>query len=185
MGAIKPARFVIVVVAQILGSLLASLVVDALTVGGLRSVSALAVSEGSRTTVVQGFFIEMLGTAQLMLTIFFVAGEKHRATPMAPLIIGFSLFLIILMAANYTGASVNPARSLGPAIVAGQYKNLWIYILAPITGSLLATGIYALVKWAGYQDVNPGQDAIASSQADYVLPGTGKEHDLESPSIRY
>lgn len=89
---------------------------------------------------------------------------------MAPLVIGFSLVSIHLMAANYTGSGVNPARVLGPAIIAGRYENLWLYIFAPLVGSLHATGIYALIKWAGYQDVNRGQDAIQASDADYVLP---------------
>lgn len=56
-------------------------------------------------------------------------------------------------------------------MVSGEYKNLWLYIVAPCLGSLVACGIYALIKWAGYQDVNPGQDMDQSLDAEYILPG--------------
>lgn len=55
-------------------------------------------------------------------------------------------------------------------MVASKYKDLWVYIVGPILGSLVATGIYAFVKWAGYQDVNPGQDADHGVEAEYILP---------------
>uniref|UniRef100_A0A1U7XDD6 Aquaporin NIP4-1 n=1 Tax=Nicotiana sylvestris TaxID=4096 RepID=A0A1U7XDD6_NICSY len=45
-----------------------------------------------------------------------------------------------------TGASMNPARSLGPAIVSGVYKNQWIFVIAPILGAMTATGIYSLLR---------------------------------------
>lgn len=150
--------------------IVAAFAVDLLTVGGLSVALRLAQSSNSRTSVVQGFFIELIGTAQLVLTILFTAVEKHRVTPMAPFIIGFSLLLIHLMAVNYTGSGVNPARALGTAVVSGEFEALWLYIVAPLLGALLATGLYAFVKWAGYQDVNPGQDDHRPPEADYVLP---------------
>lgn len=45
-----------------------------------------------------------------------------------------------------TGASMNPARSIGPAIVAGVYKNLWVFVVAPILGALAATMIYSILR---------------------------------------
>lgn len=132
--------------------------------------TALSTSGAYKVTKAQGFFVEVIATAQLVIVVLFLAVEKHRATPMAPLFIGFALFLIVLLAARFTGAGVNPARSLGPAIVANSYPDIWIYIVAPFCGSLLAAGIFALIKFAGYQDVSAGQDAIAVEEVEYALP---------------
>lgn len=109
MGAIKPARLAISIIAQLAGALAAAFIVNTLTQGDLLVANSLSQTLESRTTLVQGVFIETIGTAQLLLTIFFMAGEKHKATPMAPLAIGFSLIVIHLMAVNYTGCGCNPA----------------------------------------------------------------------------
>lgn len=146
MGAIKPGRLVTCVVAQITGGILAAFAVDMLTDGPLLVTNGLASTGYSTTSALQGFFIEMLGTMQLVLVIFFMAVEKHRATPMAPLVIGLTLVMIHLMAINSTGSAVNPARAFGPAVVAGKFKHLWIYLIAPLIGALLAAAIFAFIK---------------------------------------
>lgn len=59
----------------------------------------------------------------------------------------------------YTGGSLNPARSLGPAIVNTSFPGyFWIYFLGPILGALLACAFYALLKNLRYHECNPGQD---------------------------
>lgn len=107
----------------------------------------------------------------MLLTTVFMAGEHHKATPVAPLAIGLALVGIHLEAVNYTGCGVNPARFLGPAIVTGTFPHSWwVYLVGPVLGSLAACAIYAFVKWAGYEDVNPGQDATEGPDADYIAP---------------
>lgn len=181
MTAITPGRLLVVSTAQILGGILAAAVTQAITPGVLLVANTLATSHNSGISQLQGFFIEMIGTAQLLLTIFFMAGEKHRATPMAPLAIGLSLLVIHLFAVNYTGCGVNPARTLGPAIITGHFKDIGIYLGGQVLGSLIATAIYAFVKWAGYQDVNAGQDDIKGVEAEYVLP-IDKSRDISGPT---
>ncbi|CAI0447811.1 unnamed protein product [Linum tenue] len=68
----------------------------------------------------------------------------HRASPgLAGFAIGSTLLVNALVAGPITGASMNPARSIGPAVAAGVYKNLWLYILAPVLGALFAAMVYS------------------------------------------
>jgi aquaporin related protein len=186
MGVITPGRAFVCIAAQVLAGIVAALVVDGLTIGPLLVANGLTQTENSVTSATQGFFIEALGTCQLMLiicknscsihqsiilTIVFMACEHHAATPMAALAIGLALVGIHLEAVNYTGCGVNPARFLGPAVVTSDFpQGFWIYIVGPCVGSLVACAIYAFIKWAGYNDVCPGQDATKGPDADYIAP---------------
>ena len=91
-----------------------------------------------------------------------LAGEKHAATFMAPIGIGLSLFVAELSGVSFTGGSLNPARSFGPALVLGDFpKEHWIYWAGPAAGSVLAAGLYQFLKILDYEQANPGQDASA------------------------
>jgi aquaporin rerated protein, other eukaryote len=108
---------------------------------------------------VQGFFIEMMLTFQLVLTIYLLAVEKHRATFLAPLGIGLSLFTAELAGVYYTGGSLNPARSFGPCVANREFPlQHWIYWAGPVCGAILAAGFYKLLKVLRYESCNPGQD---------------------------
>lgn len=89
IGAVPFLRGGLVFVAQLLGGMAASGIVSALFPGEL----AVATSLGGGTSVVQGLFIEMFLTAQLVFTIFMLAAEKHKGTFIAPVGIGLSLFI--------------------------------------------------------------------------------------------
>ncbi|RMZ66078.1 aquaporin rerated other eukaryote [Pyrenophora seminiperda CCB06] len=102
---------------------------------------------------------QMFMTCFLVFTIFMLAAEKHKATFLAPIGIGLSLFVAEMLGAYYTGGSLNPARSLGPAVVTHSFPGYhYIYWAGPVMGTLLAWAVYKLVKVGGYQTVNPGQD---------------------------
>jgi len=63
----------------------------------------------------------------------------------------------MLVGTPYTGASVNPARSFGPAVVEHNWPNYhWIYWLGPALGAFLAAAFYKFIKWARYEEANPG-----------------------------
>jgi len=114
---------------------------------------------GDGVTIAQGIFIEALCTAELVFTIIMLAKEKHKATFLAPIGIGFALFIGELAAVFYTGGSLNPARSFGPAAVLHDFdSNHWVYWVGPFIGTLLAVIFYKLIKILEYEMANPGQD---------------------------
>ncbi|CAN9259724.1 unnamed protein product [Alternaria alternata] len=114
---------------------------------------------GGGTSITQGLFIEMFLTAQLVFTIFMLAAEKHKGTFIAPVGIGLALFVTELSGVYFTGGSLNPARSFGPAVVNLEFAPYhWIYWLGPILGSIIAAGFYKFIKILEYETANPGQD---------------------------
>jgi aquaporin related protein len=81
-----------------------------------------------------GLFLEMFMTAELVFVIFMLAAEKHKATFLAPVGIGLALFIAELAGVYYTGGSLNPARSFGPAVVAHSFESYhWIYCTSHLT----------------------------------------------------
>lgn len=97
----------------------------------------------------------MFLTAQLVFTIFMLATEKHKATFIAPIGIGLSLFIAELLGVFYTGGSLNPARSFGPAVILASFHSYhWIYWVGPTLGSMLAAAFYMFIKSLEYETVN-------------------------------
>jgi aquaporin rerated protein, other eukaryote len=75
----------------------------------------------------------MFLTAQLVLTVFMLAVEKHKSTFLAPVGIGLALFVAEIAGVYYTGGSLNPARSFGPDVVLGSFPSYhWIYCTVPL-----------------------------------------------------
>ncbi|KAB5571949.1 aquaporin-like protein [Coniochaeta sp. 2T2.1] len=111
-------------------------------------------------SIVRGLFIEMFLTSAFVFVILMLAGEKSKDTFIAPIGIGLTLFAAEIAGVYYTGGSLNPARSLGPAVASRSFPGYhWIYWLGPLLGALLASAFYYLVKFLRYEDVNPGQDS--------------------------
>ncbi|KAI9817708.1 MAG: hypothetical protein M1832_004602 [Thelocarpon impressellum] len=155
VGAVPWFRGGLVFVSQILGAISSAAVVSCLFPGPLNVDTML----NGGTSVVQGLFIEMFLTAELVFTIFMLAAEKHRGTFIAPVGIGLALFAAELTGVYFTGGSLNPARSFGPAVATRLFKGYhWIYWLGPALGSILAAGLYKLIKKLEYETANPGQD---------------------------
>ena len=88
--------------------------------------------------VLQSLILEIILTALLMFVILNVSeGAKERGIT-AGIAVGAVIALEALFAGPISGASMNPARSFAPALVSQHFANLWIYLVAPITGALLA-----------------------------------------------
>jgi MIP family channel proteins len=87
---------------------------------------------------------------EAILTFFLVnqvmnAGISGKATIPGGLAIGLTLTFCILMGGPLTGASLNPARSIGPAVAAGDFTNLWVYLVGPVIGGVVAGVLYKAV----------------------------------------
>lgn len=130
--------------AQCGGALLASLTVrllfpDAATLGGTTPAGPVG----------QAWVLEVLLTAGLMFVILSVSIGAAEKGITAGLAIGGVVALEALFAGPVSGASMNPARSLGPAIVGGQLATLWVYLTAPVVGAALAVPACRCVREDG------------------------------------
>lgn len=94
----------------------------------------------------RAFILELLLTFFLMLVIINVSTGSKEVGVMAGIAIGGVVLLEAMFAGPITKASMNPARSIAPALVSGYFEHLWLYILAPVLGALLAVVSCKLVK---------------------------------------
>ncbi|KAM9828694.1 aquaporin-4 [Syngnathus typhle] len=87
----------------------------------------------------QALGIEVLCTFQLVFTVFSVEAQRRRESPEpGNLAIGLAHTAGVMIGARFSGASMNPARSLGPAIIMGFWENHWVYWIGPVIGAVLA-----------------------------------------------
>lgn len=123
------------ILCQFAGALLASLLVRVLFPN---DPSNLGATLPGSTPLLQCFILETVTTFFLMFTILNVTtGAKEKGTT-AGLAISAVVVLDIIIAGPLCGASMNPARSLGPAVVSGHFEHLWLYLAAPVVGAALA-----------------------------------------------
>jgi len=125
------------IVSQLTGALLASL-----TLKFLFPANGLLGATMPAGTAMQSFILELILTFFLMLVIVNVAVGSKEQGMFAGLAIGSVVALEAMFAGPVCGASMNPARSFGPAIVSGHPEHLWIYIIAPVAGAALAIPIW-------------------------------------------
>ena len=95
---------------------------------------------------IQSFILEILLTFILMLVILFTSQGSKETGTMAGLAIGGTVLLEAMFAGPICGASMNPARSLAPAIVSGNLSAIWIYLTAPVSGAAFATFVWRYIK---------------------------------------
>jgi aquaporin NIP len=89
---------------------------------------------------------ELVMTAFLMFVIMAVATDTRAVGAAAAIAIGGTVGLDALFGGPVTGASMNPARSLGPAIAAGEWQDFWVYVAGPLLGAAAGAGAYQLVR---------------------------------------
>lgn len=155
-GGMTAKDFVGYVIAQCLGALAGSALLAAIfNLGGVKDMTGgfgsngLANVGGSATA---GILVEVVLTFFFVLTILGVTSKKANHGSFGGIVIGFTLTLVHILGIGLTGTSVNPARSLGPAIVAAINGNsdpiscVWVFIAAPLIGAAIAAVIYKALE---------------------------------------
>ena len=126
-------------IGQIAGALLASLLI--LAASSQTAVVSTITAPGEGVSDSSALLLELALTAVFVMVIL----ASTRTSPKVAMIaISLTLVAIHFAAVSVTGASVNPARSVGPAVVGGELGVLWIYIVGPMIGALVAWGLYKL-----------------------------------------
>ena len=129
-------------IAQILGALLGAILVMLIFSESVLSAVQLGTPAlATGVSLSQGLIMEIILTFFLMFVIFGTAVDK-RATKLAGLFIGLTVTLDILAGGPITGAAMNPARFLGPAIMGGGLENFWLYLVGPLAGASIAALLY-------------------------------------------
>ncbi|XP_062094719.1 aquaporin NIP1-2-like [Humulus lupulus] len=131
------------VIAQVLGSTLASGTLR-LLFSGKQDHFFGTLPTGSD---MQSFVLEFVITFYLMFVVSGVSTDNRAIGELAGLAVGSTVLLNVMFAGPISGASMNPARSLGPAIVATQYKGLWIYLVSPTLGAIAGAWVYNLIRF--------------------------------------
>lgn len=103
----------------------------------------------------QAFALEFIITFNLLFVVTAVATDTRAVGELAGIAVGATVMLNILIAGPSSGASMNPVRTLGPAVAAGNYKSIWLYLVAPILGALAGATIYTVVKLNGDEGETP------------------------------
>ena len=155
-GGMSTSEFVGYVVAQVLGAFCGS-AVDAVIFGlggvtdmtGGFGANGLAGVNGS---AIAGLVVELVLTFLFVTTILGVTDSKFKHGSFAGLVIGLTLFFVHIFGIGLTGTSVNPARSIAPAVFAAFTGNaaplasLWVFIVGPLAGAALAAAVYKYLR---------------------------------------
>jgi MIP family channel proteins len=158
---IKPALGVAYIAAQLAGAAVGSLLLKIVTPSSLRGDAGGNLGLHSLAREIepwQGLVMEIILTAFLVLVVFNTAVSKKGWGLNAPIAIGLAVMLIHFVAIPVTGASVNPARSFGPALITNQWSDFWVYIVGPAAGAVLVAVFWMF--WKGF-----GEDKLEEPAA--------------------
>lgn len=148
------------------------------TLNGFDQFSPLSALTNGQATfgILPALLVEIIGTAIFVGVILGVTDKRVRIA-FAPVAIGLTLAMVILVAAPITNASINPARSTASAIFSGEWGQLWLFWVAPLFGAALAALIYRIVTLAPAEDVEE-LEVEAEHEAEEELA-----EDLEADAI--
>lgn len=163
------------VAAQLLGGVAGAALLHRITPADIRgdlAINALS----NNTTTGQAVTVELFLTLQLVLCIFASTDERRTDNLGTPaLSIGLSVTLGHLLGIHYTGCSMNPARSLAPAVITGKFDDHWVFWIGPLVGAILGSLLYNYVLF-------PPNKNLAELLA--VLKGLEPDTDWEEREVR-
>ncbi|MCL2767704.1 MAG: aquaporin [Synergistaceae bacterium] len=140
--------FVGYIISQVLGAIAAAALLKVFISFGINDLTGGLGSNGvGAGGLTVAFAVEIILTFIFVFTILGVTADDKMAS-VAGIVIGLTLTFVHIVGIPLTGTSVNPARSIGPALFAGgaALTNLWVFILAPMVGSALAAIVYQNIK---------------------------------------
>ncbi len=141
---------------QVAGALIASLFLR-LIYGNQGNLGATSVADV--ISLLDGFLLELVATAIFVFVFLAVATDKRVPAAAVGLAIGGTLLMIQILIGQVTGASVNPARSLGPALASWSFADLWIYLTAPFIGAVIGAVGYEFIRGPeGWAEDRPGPE---------------------------
>ncbi|XP_065866953.1 aquaporin TIP2-1-like [Euphorbia lathyris] len=131
------------IIAQLVGSIVACFLLKLVTGGLTVPIHSVAAGVGA----IDGIVMEIVITFALVYTVYATAADPKKGSlgTIAPMAIGFIVGANILAAGPFSGGSMNPARSFGPAVASGDFHDNWIYWVGPLVGGGLAGLIYGNV----------------------------------------
>ena len=145
-GRMKAGEAGVYMLAQVIGALIGSTILYFIVQGmGLSGTGANSFAEGN---LVPALIAETVFTAIFVLVVLGATDSNNNASKLAGLAIGLTLVLVHIVCIPVTGTSVNPARSIAPAIFEGgaALSQLWVFIAAPLAGAALASCIWCALK---------------------------------------
>ncbi|BFZ22417.1 hypothetical protein BsWGS_25456 [Bradybaena similaris] len=127
------------------------------------------VTPGPNMTVKEVLCTEIIITA-FMLVVVMATSDKRRADVQisAPLIVGLTVIVNTLLANKVSGSCMNPARAMGPAVVRGEFTNMWVYWLGPCCGALLGAHLYNWVLAPGVATLDTARVCCSTRRQDEV-----------------
>jgi aquaporin Z len=169
-GAMRAGEAAGYIVSQLVGGVIGALVLRAVLGGAATGLGtpALAHDLALGTTIVTvapaaGFVIEAV-LAFFLVTVVLSTAVAGRSGNLAPLAIGMTLTLNIIMGGALTGAAFNPVRALGPMVATGNFTDAWLYMVAPIVGAVIAAFVHSgLMRLAREQRMSAG---VAATPAE-------------------
>lgn len=141
------------IVAQIIGAILATAVLASAIPLGPSNYGLTTVAFGTEPW--QAVILEAAGTFILVSTILFVAVRYRLPAAAAALAIPTALAAGLIVSGALTGGSLNPARTLGPALLSGEFANHWVYWAGPLAGALIASLVFAALTAGQPTDGEP------------------------------
>ena len=153
-GRMKAGPGVLYVAAQLLGAVAGALLLDTLIVDAVTEPSHLG-SHGLSDALPSagaGLVVEIILTFVLVFTVFATAVDKRGLGNAAPIAIGLAILIDHFVGVPLTGASMNPARTFGPAHVSNTWDDHWVYWIGPLAGAALAGLVYYFVYLTNTDD---------------------------------
>lgn len=149
------------IAAQLTGAAVSALVLLAAWPGQPAQLGATIPSVGAGTALLY----EAILTAVLMFVIVSVATDTRAVGAAAAIAIGGTVALDALFGGPVTGASMNPARSFGPALAAGEWQDFWVYVLGPLVGAAAGAFAYQAIRGEPSAGSDPSAEAVGAPPA--------------------